>query len=78
MAGMSSKNKRERKGWRRSRQRKHFFACGKELEFQSQIKGETLEWPKKGDNIQITIYRTFVEHGLERERLNAEGKVETF
>lgn len=78
VAGMSSKNKRERKGWRRSRRRKHFFACGKELEFQSQINGETLEWPKIGDNIQITIYRTFVEHGLERERRNAEGEVETF
>lgn len=55
----------------------HFFAYGKELEFQSQINGETLERHEKGDKIQIIIYETFVEHGLERERVDTEEKAET-
>lgn len=56
----------------------NFFAYGKKLEVQSQINGEILEWPGKGDNIQITMYRTFGEYGLERGRVDVGEKLRRF
>lgn len=64
----SSKNKGERRRWRRRRPRSAVLVTER-LELASQSSRKPLGWPERGGSIQITIYRDFVESGWERERM---------